>query len=298
MFGVSHIANVLRGSQARKVLRHRHNRLASYGSGREYPDRQWCRFGQQFIAAGVLEQDMEHGSLRLTAAGREVLAGARRVLVAAPPDMAPSQAAAPEHNAELYRALRDLRRQLADDADVPPYMIFSDRTLLEMATYCPQTPQRLLDISGVGQIKLERYGEAFLAVLREVCAAHGLAEQTKAPHAPPSLTGGLAKRRYVEVGELFAAGWSVQQLQAHYGVQRSTILGHLDRFQQQGGSVDVERVCAASALTPAQQAQVLALFDEMGAEALGPVFQALNGAISYDELYTLRVVYMLRQAQR
>jgi hypothetical protein len=60
----------------------------------------------------------------------------------------------------------------------------------------------------------------------------------------------------------------------------------------------VERVRAASALTPAQQAQVLTVFDELGAEALGPVFQALNGAISYDELYTMRVVYMLSQAQR
>ena len=293
MFGVSHIANVLRGSQAKKVLQRRHDRLAVHGSGREHSDRQWSRFGQQFIAEGLLEQDMEHGGLRLTTAGREVLAGQRRVLVAAPAVGVPAEAPAapPPYDAGLFQALRELRRELADAANVPPYVVFSDRTLVEMATYCPQSPQRLLDMAGVGQVKLGQYGGAFLAVLREYCAAHDLAERPKAPSAPPIVSSGLTKRRFVEVGELFAAGYSVQQLQAQYGVQRSTILGHLSRFQQQGGAVDGDRVRAASTLTAEQQAQVLALFDELGAEALTPVFQALDGTISFDELHVMRVAY-------
>jgi ATP-dependent DNA helicase RecQ len=295
IFGVSHIANVLRGSQAKKVLQHRHDRLTVHGSGREHSDRQWSRFGQQFIAEGLLEQDMEHGGLRLTAAGREVLAGQRRVLVAAPAVGVPAEApAAPSYDAGLFQALRELRRELADAANVPPYVIFSDRTLVEMATYCPQTPQRLLDIAGVGQVKLERHGDAFLAVLREYCAARGLAERPKAPHAPPTVTSGLAKRRFVEVGELFATGWSIEQLQAHYGVQRSTIMSHLARFRQQGGAVDGERVRAASTLTLDQQTQVLALFDELGAQYLTPVFEALGGTIPYEELHVMRVVYLGR----
>ncbi len=291
IFGVSHIADVLRGSQAKRVLQRRHDRLPSYGSGREHPDKQWRQFGQQFIAAGLLEQDMEHGSLRLTDQGRAVLAGNRAVLVAAPER--PAEAPVPPvYDAGLFQALRALRRELAEAANVPPYVVFSDRTLVEMATYCPQTQQRLLEMEGVGQVKLERYGEAFLAVLREYCAAHDLVERSKAPHAPPSLTGRLAKRRFVEVGELFAAGWSVEQLQVQYGVQRGTIMGHLANFLRQGGAVDGERVRAASTLTPEQQAQVLALFDELGAEALSPVFQALNGSVPYEELHVMRVVYL------
>ena len=187
---------------------------------------------------------MEHGGLRLTDKGREVLAGSRTVLVAAPeqPAAAPPL---PRHayDAGLFQALRDLRRKLADAANVPPFMVFSDRSLIEMATYCPQTPQRLLDMDGVGRVKLERYGEQFLAVLREYCAAHDLKERPKAPHAPSTLTSGLAKRRFVEVGELFAAGYSIEQLQVQYGVQRSTIVNHLANFQRQGGAVDGER-CA------------------------------------------------------
>ncbi len=294
-FGVAHIVDVLRGSQAKKVIQRRHDRLASHGSGREYSDTQWRQFGQQFIAAGLLEQDMQHGSLRLTAAGREVLAGERPALVAAPPR--PAEALAPAtYDAGLFQALRTLRRELADAANVPPYVVFSDRTLVEMATYCPQSPARLLEMEGVGQVKLERYGEAFLALLRDYCAAHDLAERSKMPHAPAILTGRASKRRFVEVGEFFAAGWSMEQLQGQYGVQRSTVVGHLATFQRQGGAVDGARVRAASTLTPEQQTQVLTLFDELGADALAPVFQALDGAIPYEELHLMRVVYLAHPA--
>jgi ATP-dependent DNA helicase RecQ len=300
-FGAAHIANVLRGSQAKKVLHHRHDRLASYGSGRQHSDRQWSRFGQEFIVAGLLEQDMNHGGLRLTAAGREVLAGTRQVWVAAPEQPAEAPAPAVAHDRGLFEALRALRRELADAAHIPPFVIFSDRTLVEMATYCPQSAQRLAEMDGVGQVKLERYGQAFLALLRDYCAAHGLAERPKAPRVLPGQLGlidGLAKRRFVEVGELFAAGYSIEQLQAQYGVQRSTIVGHLYSYQRAGSPVDGQRVRAASTLEPEQQEQVLALFDELGAEALAPIFQALNGAVLYEELHVMRVVYCCQQAQQ
>jgi ATP-dependent DNA helicase RecQ len=299
LFGAAHIANVLRGSQAKKVLQHRHDRLASYSSGRQHSDRQWSRFGQEFIVAGLLEQDMSHGGLRLTAAGREVLAGTRQVWVAAPeqPVEAPASLAPSTHDRGLFEALRALRRELATAANTPPFVIFSDRTLVEMATYCPQSPQRLAEMDGVGQVKLERYGQAFLTVLRDYCAAHGLAERSKAPRVLPGQIGlidGLAKRRFVEVGELFAAGYSVEQLQIQYGVQRSTIVGHLYNYQRSGAPVDGQRVRAVSTLGPEQQEQVLALFDELETEALTPIFQALNGAISYEELHIMRVVYLSR----
>ena len=177
---------------------------------------------------------------------------------------------------------------------MPPYVVFSDRALVEMATYYPQSPERLLDINGVGRVKLERYGEQFLSSIRGYCVAQGLQERAKVVHAPATFTGGLAKRRFVEVGELFAGGYSVEQLQAQYDVERSTILGHLATFQRQGGAVDGQRVLAVSRLLPEQQAQVLALFDELGADALSPVFQALNGSISYEELHVMRVVYLSR----
>jgi ATP-dependent DNA helicase RecQ len=196
---------------------------------------------------------------------------------------------APTYDAALFEKLRVLRRQLADAANVPAYVIFSDRSLIEMATYYPQTPERFLDIDGVGRRKLESYGERFLAVIRDHCMAHGLREQPKM--AVAGLTGGLAKRRFVEVGELFATGYSIEQLQVQYGVQCSTILNHLAHYQREGGSVDGERVRAESRLSPEQQARVLARFDELGAERLAPIFEALDGIIPYEELHLMRIVY-------
>ena len=179
VFGVSHIADVLRGSRSQKVLQRRHDRVPAYASGREYSDKQWRQFGQQFIAEGLVEQDMEHGGLSLTSQGREVLAGKRTVSVAAPPQPAAAPSAAPAYDEALFQRLRTLRHELADAANVPPYVVFSDRALMEMATYYPQTPDRLLDINGVGRVKLERYGEQFLSSIREYCVAQGLQERVE-----------------------------------------------------------------------------------------------------------------------
>jgi ATP-dependent DNA helicase RecQ len=161
-----------------------------------------------------------------------------------------------------------------------------------MATTYPQTPERLREISGAGQVKLERYGGPFLAVIREYCTAHGLKERPKVVTTSVALTGSLAKRRFVEVGELFAGGMSIEQLQAQYGVQRSTIVNHLANYLREGGAVDVERVRATSRLSPEEQQRVFAVFDELGPHALNPVFEALGGTIPYDELHVLRVVYV------
>jgi ATP-dependent DNA helicase RecQ len=292
IFGIAHLAGVLRGSQSQKILQRRHDRVAAYGAGRSYPDKQWRQFGQQFIAEGLLEQDMQHGGLSLTAKGREVLAGKRTVHVTAPAQPAATPSAAPAYDEALFQQLRKLRHELADAANVPPYVVFSDRSLVEMATTYPQTPERLREISGAGQVKLERYGGPFLAVIREYCTAHGLKERPKVVTTSVALTGSLAKRRFVEVGELFAGGMSIEQLQAQYGVQRSTIVNHLANYLREGGAVDVERVRATSRLSPEEQQRVFAVFDELGPHALNPVFEALGGTIPYDELHVLRVVYV------
>jgi len=94
------------------------------------------------------------------------------------------------------------------------------------------------------------------------------------------------------VGELFAAGHSVEELEALYGVKTATIVSHLYRYLQAGGPVDAGRVIGASGLLPEMQQRVLAAFDEHGPERLGPVFDALGGTVSYDELHVLRVFYV------
>lgn len=295
-FGVAHIINVLRGSQAQAVLHYRHQQLPTYGSGKEHALERWRDLAQQFISQGLLAQDMQFGSLTLTGLGHDVLEEHRAVSVAQAVMAAPAPAAAAPHDEILFQKLREVRRRLADAVNMPPYIIFSDRTLLEMATYFPQSATRLLDINGVGQVKLQKYGEAFLTVIRAHCAELGLSEQPRPPDPPVVVSSiGGGKRRFEEVGELFAAGQPIESLQALYGVQKSTILSHLYDYLRAGHAVDPAPVLAASTLTPDQQAQVIEHLAMLGPERLTPIYEALEQAIPYPELHLLRVVFLAEQ---
>ncbi len=287
MFGPAHIVNVLRGSRAGDVLHRHHDKVPEYGAGGDRPAREWRRLAEQFIRLGLVQQDMEHGSLRLTPKGERVLKGERVFVAVEAPSPA---AAAPEttYDGELFERLRALRRELADAADLPPYVIFSDRSLAEMATYFPQSPASFLAIHGVGGRKLAQHGDRFLAEIRAYCVAKGLSERTRQPDAPGSgrRPGGSAQ----EIGELFAAGHSVEALQDLFTVTRGTIVQHLGRCVWAGQRFAPERIREISTLTPEDQARVLAEIATRGPERLKPIFEALGEAIPYEELHIMRML--------
>ncbi len=300
VFGAVHVINVLRGSRSQDIQRRQHDRLPSYGQGREYATEVWRRLAQQFIAQGLLEQDMRVGSLRLTDAGREVLSGAR---VLATLDVGVLSAAAAvtqeagEHDEALFQALRGLRQRLAAAAGVPPYVVFSDRSLVEMATYFPHTPADLLAIEGVGEAKLARYGEAFLNVIRPYCAAHDLKPRPRSSGPTrPGVVSRSGVRRFEEVGGLFDSGRSVPELQALYGVKRDTIIEHLTAYFRAGHPIDGTRLVGVSTLAPERQAEVLRIIAEHGPNYLRPVFDTLGGTVPWDELRLLRLIYITNAA--
>ena len=204
MFGVGHIVDILRGSKSSKVLERRHDLLPVYGAGKEHSARRWRVLAQEWIQQQLLEQDMEHGGLRLTEQGRAVLRGERRayadleaqVELETVPAQKQRGAAVPGYDEGLYEHLRGLRRQLASAANLPPYMVFSDRALAEMAAYLPETPADFAEINGVGRAKLESYGSTFLAAIAAYRAEHEVHRQ---PRAPGRAGGGGAaahKRRW------------------------------------------------------------------------------------------------------
>jgi len=300
IFGASHIIDVLRGSRSQRVLGYHHDRLPTYDAGKAHSPAAWRRLAEAFIRQRLLDQDMEHGSLRLTAQGRAVLDGAR-VMVPVETEqggtaVAAEAAAQAAHDPGLFELLRALRREIADAADLPPYMVFSDRSLVEMATYTPQSPQRFTDMHGVGQRKLAAYGDRFLEVIRTYCVERGLVERVKRGEVstrPPTLAGSAGERRsrWQEVGEAFAAGQTIEQLMALYDVKQSTIAAHLSQYVRSGGTLDAGRILALSKLTKEEQARVLEMMSELGPERLSPIFEALGGAVSYEELHVMRTYY-------
>ena len=298
VFGVTHIIKVLRGSRDQAVLNHRHDQLSTYGIGEEISTNEWKRLAQAFIQQKLVEQDMQYGGLRLTPKAWEVFRGEKVLVVAPQKRPEPGPRSDLEYDALLFEALRTLRKELAGEAQVPPYVIFSDRSLMEMATYFPQSDSAFLAIFGVGKRKLEAFGEEFMALIREYCAEHDLKEIPPPGSLTPAiLSGSTKKRRYQEIGELFAAGHDFKDLQKLYNIRQNTVIGHLYRYHQDGGDVEAERVRVASKLSSEQQEQVLALLGELGSERLGPIFAALDSKIPYDELHVMRLYFVAVEEQ-
>ena len=175
-FGAAHVIDVLRGKDTEKALRNRHERLSTFGIGEDRSVVQWRSILRQLMVQGYLRADADrYGALRLTPKSRPLLKGEEQVWLREDPAAkrvarktarAPSYQVPPEGE-PLWDALRELRTRLSREASVPPYVIFHDATLREMVRLRPSSPTELLALQGIGETKLERYGEAFLNVLRE-----------------------------------------------------------------------------------------------------------------------------------
>ena len=174
-FGAGHVIDVLCGKDTAKVQQHRHRNLSTFGIGADRSAVQWRSILRQLLVQGYLHADAQrYGALRLTAKSRPLLKGEDRIRLRQDAAVKPPRKAAPKPSQEvapqdqgLWEKLRDLRRRLAEEAGVPPYVIFHDATLKEMVYLRPSSPEELLTLHGVGQTKLDRYGAAFLKALQE-----------------------------------------------------------------------------------------------------------------------------------
>jgi ATP-dependent DNA helicase RecQ len=173
-FGAAHVIDVLLGKTTEKIAQYGHERLSTFGLGTGRSAEQWRSVIRQCVVRGLLRADMERfGALVLTEASRPLLRGETELWLREDPEAKVrktrrSGATAPAPGeSPLWDALRARRRELADEHGVPPYVIFHDATLAAMAEQRPLTRAELLNIPGIGQAKLERYGDEFLEVLRE-----------------------------------------------------------------------------------------------------------------------------------
>jgi len=292
LFGMSHIIDVLRGSRSQKVLERGHDRLSTYNIGGDFSKKEWQHLARQFLQQGLLVQDSEHGSLKLTPAAYAVFKGEQVAGIL--PQQATATAGAvhrADYDAILFEKLRARRTALAQTAGVPPYVIFSDRSLADMATYLPQSPASFANMYGVGQAKLGKYADEFLPLIQAYCAENGLAEKrpaaSPAQQIPAAATG---KSRMEEVVAAFNGGQSVAELAAVYNVKVSTIINHLYNGYQAGLSLRAaDDLLEPVACAPDLRQRALDVFAELGPDFLRPVFDALEEQVSFDDLHVLRL---------
>ena len=172
-FGVGHVIDVLRGRDTERVRRWGHQSLAVYGIGEGLDDKEWRSLVRQLIARGLVDVDFEgYGALRLSDSCRPVLRGEQDLMLRrADKSRAKKKRSAAkvvfdnESDQQLFELLRDQRLSLAHEQGVPPYVIFHDATLREIAVARPGSLTELAEIPGVGATKLERYGDTFLEVV-------------------------------------------------------------------------------------------------------------------------------------
>jgi ATP-dependent DNA helicase RecQ len=169
-FGIGHVVDVLRGAQTQRVSELKHDQLSTYGIGSEKVAEAWNSLIRQLIHRGYLVQDVAaYSVLKLTEAARPLLRGEEKLVLAKPRIRVKSlqkkgkpQIEDFDYDDQLFDALRIRRKRLADEAGVPPYVIFGDATLAEMAARMPTDPEGMLAINGVGRHKLQRFGGEFI----------------------------------------------------------------------------------------------------------------------------------------
>lgn len=177
-FGAGHVIDVLRGSANEKILSNKHEALSTYGIGKSIGADEWKAIFRQLVARGLLDVNSDgFGALVLNESCRKILRNEESIFLRKELSVKNTEKGKPKFSAAtadmdaedlpLWHALRKCRKALAEDQGVPPYVIFHDATLREMVEFKPVSKDQLADITGVGQSKLERYGDEFLEIIRE-----------------------------------------------------------------------------------------------------------------------------------
>ena len=292
-FGTTHIIDVLRGSKAQKIIEKNHHNLSTYNIGAEYSKKEWQFLARQFIQQRLLVQDNQYGSLKMTEAGTAVLNGKATVqgtLMAKPRAAVRPSPQTIAHDAQLFNILRAKRTELAREANVPPYVIFSDRSLVEMAAHFPQSPYALGQLYGIGEAKVEKYADEFLPIIQTYCEENNIGEnpKTAVPVRPVTPTG----NRTTAVINLFNDGKSITEISTLYNVKQNTVYSHLWKGVQADKPLRSYNFLVHSQLPEDAQHLALAAFAEHGIEQLRPVYVSLDEKVPYEELHILRLHFV------
>lgn len=287
--GLNHVVEVLTGADTEKIRKWGHTQLSTYGIGKEHSRPEWAAIGRELVRLGFLRQTTEQFSvLELTSAGTTMLKQRTKVTLTKPvtaPDRSVSHVGEISCDEGLFSRLRDLRKRLADERDVPAYIIFSDVALRQMARNYPANEREFARINGVGEKKLREFGAAFLGEIAAYLQTNARQifadDMSAAPSAqPPRKSLGDSTR---ETLRRFRTGHEVGQIARDRGVTTGTIMSHIAEGIEWGEPVDLRKF-----FTGEQKAKVAAAFDRVGFGNLTGVFEALGGEVDYDRLRIFR----------
>ena len=300
LFGAGHVIDILRGSKSQKIQKFAHHNLSTYGIGKKYSKKQWFFLSRSFVQKGLLVQDMQHGSLKLTEKAWDVLRGNQSISAKLEPEQEtnPQPKAEHKYDSKLFEALRVLRKNMADQSRVPPYVIFPDKTLIEMATYFPHSEEVMMQLHGVGSVKFHKYADPFLQIIATYCQTNQLTERPKLKtgRVSTSISKRIGKPRHQIVGEKYNGGSSILDLAQEFQIQVNTIVDHLFKYSSEGNVLLFKQnILEISQLSSEELLATQKAFEQHGTTALRPIYDALHEKVSYDELKIIRLYLLLQQ---
>ncbi len=299
-FGAQYVTTVLLGRNEKLVRQRGHQSLSVFGIVRNYTEGQVKSFIDSLVMRSfLLRTTGQYPTLQVTDAGKQWLLGGGAITLPKPidPTVSRTEEVPTAYDQGLFGELRALRKRLADERGVPPFVIFGDRALQEMATYAPQSTENFAKINGVGQRKLEEFGPHFLPVIRAYAQEHGLAEQ---PMTERTMRGERRRTRqtaragstYDETKKLIEQKLPLAQIAATRELTEGTIVQHIERLLQAGEPLDI------AYLKPATEdfTAICDAFRQCGTAMLGPVFGRLGEKYPYDTLRLVRAILSTESA--
>jgi ATP-dependent DNA helicase RecQ len=289
-FGLNHIVDVLRGADTEAIRQRSHDELSTHGIGRELKREAWQAIGRELLRLGLIEcAPGKFTTLSLTPAGREALRHRTPITLTKQIDVVARgqkpRAGAIECDEVLFERLRGLRRRVADERNVPAYVIFSDVSLREMAKNYPTNATEFRQISGVGEQKLKDFAELFLGEIKDYLAANPRRTFSSGldPLRPPRRIRLNDSQR--ETLRRFRSGESVNDISRARGFVRNTIYDHLEAAIKSGESLELDRF-----FTAVQRDEIASAFRKVSDGKLADVRSLLDGKYDYGELRIFRAL--------
>jgi ATP-dependent DNA helicase RecQ len=296
-FGTAHIIDIVVGAKTKKLLQLGHDKLPTHGVGKGRKKIFWRRLADSMLHDGILKTDGgKFPLLQLTPAGEDILFGRRSYTIHLVKEVAAAsrqrETTAIVHEG-LFEQLRELRRKLAEEQNVPPYVVFSDKSLHDMCSLLPTRPEAMLAVHGVGRAKLERYANHFITAITKWLADNPEIEQ---PEPPPqrNLKPAPTARDSSTITEsvaLAGKGLSVKDIAARRDLKPATVATHLASWLEEGNPLEIDQLLAREKRNLLEEQ-----FTILGTASLKPVIEALEGRVTYDEAKIVRA-YLRNQNQ-
>ncbi|MBK1856101.1 DNA helicase RecQ [Verrucomicrobiaceae bacterium 5K15] len=304
-FGAVHVCDIVAGASTAKIKQFEHDQLPTYGVGRDRPKSYWRSVLDALIAGGQLQLSTAQFPVpQLTEAGAEVLYGREKFSMSEDTRVEPEKVSRgraqggepmPCHEG-LFQHLRSLRKEVADATKVPPYVVFSDRSLRAISAAMPENEDELLLLHGIGQNKCEKYGADFLSAIADYLQQHpdAVNEKQTLPDAPAvqpsSIKRGPSATTMVTLA-LVKKGHSLDEIAAQRDLARSTIESHIAKLLETGEELNVRAFVSDEQIALCQE-----LFAEHGASALAPVVEAAGEKLGYGEAKIIRALLQREEA--